>query len=52
MCLFNIDIIVLLFSLHTESKILIFANTNGRPDMLTRKVFNKKFIKEKYILLE
>ena len=40
--LFNI--LVLLFNLHSESKILTYINTNGRPDMLTRKVFNKKFI--------
>ena len=37
--------IVLLFNLYTEVKILTFANKNVRPDMATRKVSNKKFIK-------
>ena len=31
-------------NLHTESKTLAFVNTNGRLDMLTRKVLNEKFI--------
>ena len=35
---------VVLFNLRTESKNLTFVNTNGRPDMLTRKVMNEKFI--------
>ena len=34
---------------HTETKILIFVNTNGRPDMLTRNVLNEKFICDKNI---
>ena len=42
--LINIHIFVLFFNLHTEIKILTFVNTNGKPDMLTRKVFNEKFI--------
>ena len=42
--LINIHTLVLLFNLHTESKILIFVNTNGRPDMLNRKAFNEKLI--------
>ena len=42
--LINIHILVMLFNLHTESKILTFVNTNGRPDILTKKVFNEKFI--------
>ena len=42
--LINIHILVLLFNLHTESKILTFVNANGRPNMVTRKVFNEKFI--------
>ena len=42
--LINIHILVLLFNLHTESKILIFVNTSERPDILTRIVFNEKFI--------
>ena len=41
--LINIHTLVL-FNLHTESKIPTFLNTNGRPDMLTKKVFNEKFI--------
>ena len=36
--------IVLQFNLYNESKIIIFANKNGRPDMVTRKESNKKFI--------
>ena len=35
---------VQLINFHTQTKILTFVNTNGRPDMLTRKVFNEKFI--------
>ena len=42
--LINIHALVLLFNLHTESKIPTFLNTNGRPHMLTRKVFYEKFI--------
>ena len=42
--LINIHVLVLLFNLHTESKILTFVNTNGRPDLLTRKVLIEKFI--------
>ena len=30
--LINIPILVLLFNLHTESKVLTFVNTNRRPD--------------------
>ena len=37
-------ILVLLFYLHTESKILAFINTSRRPDMLTRKAFNEKHV--------
>ena len=37
-------ILVLLFNLHTESKILTFENTNEKPDVLTNKVFDEKFI--------
>ena len=44
LCFINNDLLVLLFNLHTENKILTFVNTNGRPDMLTRKVLNEKFI--------
>ena len=40
----NIHISVPLFNLHTESKVLTFVNTVGKPDMLTSKVFNEKFI--------
>ena len=43
--LINIHILKLLFNLHTdESKILTLVITNGRRDMLTRKVFSEKFI--------
>ena len=42
--LINIYILELLFNLHTESKILTLVITNGRRDMLTRKVFSEKFI--------
>ena len=43
--LINIHILELLFNLHTdESKILTLVITNGRRDMLTRKVFSEKFI--------
>ena len=42
--LINIHVLVLLFNLHTESKILTFVNTSGRPDLLTRKVLIEKFI--------
>ena len=35
-------ILVLLFNLHTESKILTFLNAKEKPDMLNRKVLNKK----------
>ena len=51
MCLFNIHILVLLFNLHTESKILTFINTNGKPDMLTEK-YSMKNSYNKNILLE
>ena len=44
LCFINNDLLVLLFPLHTENKILAFVNTNGTPDMLTRKVLNEKFI--------
>ena len=42
--LINIQILELLFNLHNEKEILTFVNTNGRPDMLIRKVLNQKFI--------
>ena len=36
--------LVQLLNLFIEIKILIFVNTNGRPDVLTRKVLNENLI--------
>ena len=35
---------MVLFNLRTETKFLTFVSTNRRPDMLTRKVMNEKFV--------
>ena len=35
---------MVLFTLLTESKILTYVYTNGRPDILIRKVLNEKFV--------
>ena len=37
-------ILMFLFNLHTESKILTFVNTNGIPDILKTRVWSEKFI--------
>ena len=42
--LLKIFSLVSLFDSHTEKKILTFVNTNGRPDMLSKKVLNERFI--------
>ena len=39
------SLVLLLFNLHAESKIMTFVTANGRPDILTRNVSNEKFIK-------
>ena len=38
--------IVLFFKLYAESKILTFANKNGRSDMVARKVSNENILIE------
>ena len=38
--LINNRILVQLFSLHSESKILTFLNTNGRPDNMLTSIYN------------
>ena len=42
--LLKIFSLVSLFDSHAEKKILTFVNTNGRPDMLSKKVLNERFI--------
>ena len=37
-------ILMFLFNLHTESKILTFVNTNGIPNILKTRVWSEKFI--------
>ena len=42
--LLKIFSLVSLFDSHTEKNFLTFVNTNGRPDMLSKKVLNERFI--------
>ena len=41
---------MMVLNLHTENGNLTSANTNGKPDMLTRKVLNEKFMQQKKYL--
>ena len=41
---------MMVLNLHTEYGNLTSANTNGKPDMLTRKVLNEKFMQQKKYL--
>ena len=40
---------MMVLNLHTEYGNLTSANTNGKPDMLTRKVLNEKFMQQEKI---
>ena len=44
--------LIILSNLNAESKILTFINTNGRQDMLTKKILNEKYNKKVFYLNE